>query len=93
MQKSIYLKELAQVIVGAGKYKIRRAGQQPGNSVRVDVTALIVDSRRQQVWKQVWFLCRNLEAESILLPSSLLRQTEWMRPTHFTEGFTESLLI
>lgn len=30
--KEVYFKELAQVMVGAGKYEMFRAGQQAGNS-------------------------------------------------------------
>lgn len=97
MQKPIYLKELAHVIVGAGKHKICRAGQQPGNLVRVDVTVLTVYSRGQQVWK---LRCGSYVATLKQNPfyfgephSFPLRQTEWMRPTHFMEDFTESLLI
>lgn len=42
--KIFYFKELAQVIVGDGKFEVCRAIQQAGNSERIDVVALSPNS-------------------------------------------------
>lgn len=86
-QERDFFKEMAYVIVRAGKSEIHRVSQQAGNSVRVDVAILSPKSAGQAslLESQAGFLCCSLETNSFFKKSQSLflrPSTDCIRPTH-----------
>ena len=65
------------MIVGPGKSQAGMTGWQPGISIRGVHVAVL---NTKAVWRQNFILLQR--PQSFLLRLS----TDWMRPTHFTEG-------